>query len=218
MIKNIFLFLFFAGISTVGIIAFYKISPANINTPLKPQNLSKTSFSIDNPPSDSLKGNITSISGSVSFQPRSSDYASTIKDPRLIVQGDEISTLGNGKASISFPNIGNISLSPDTHLNIVQSLSQNFVTQITQGEANFQRIGNIPLSVISLDLSITLDDGTDIDVIADKDNSEVLFTINKGEVTFTYTDTSDDTSVIKAKEGKQIIFDNNTKTFNVKYL
>ena len=101
MLKKIFLFTISIIIGlTITVLGYLWDAPRNSQL-LKPF-FPKTFFSVANAPSQSLSGDITSMSGNVAWQSRTADYATLINSPVKIRQGEAISTYENGKAVIRF--------------------------------------------------------------------------------------------------------------------
>lgn len=215
MLKKLLLFLIFFSLGVALVFAADFMVSNNTIQKLNPAIKSK--FSIDNPPFDSLKGKISSLSGTVSFQPRSKDYATLINAPVEILQGEDLNTGGNGSATVIFDRIGEISLSENTQISFIQTLPQNFVISQKQGTATFQKTGNIPFSVRGLDLLINLESGkTSINV--DPDNSIITVDVLKGSISAAFNDTDNLSNVITIESPRRYIFNNNTKKGRISYL
>lgn len=210
MSKNILIFLFSFLISA-GVV--YKImSDQNIIVPqlsfLEPQ----TKFSIQNAPGESLRGKIVNLSGSVSYESRAANFGLSITSPTDIVQGDSLSTLGNGKAQVLFASIGTILFSSNTQVNFIQTLPQNFVVQQTQGSANYEGVGKIPFTIRSLDLITNLSNNSEVSITVDKDKLTATINIQKGSAVLAYEDLNNTSHVDNLSSGQEAIFDNNTQT------
>ncbi len=215
MLKKLLLFLIFFSLGVALVfVADFMVSN---NTIQKLNPAIKSKFSIDNPPSDSLKGEISSLSGTVSFQPRSKDYATLINAPVEILQGEDLNTGGNGSATVIFDRIGEISLSENTQISFIQTLPQNFVISQKQGIATFQKTGNIPFSVRGLDLLINLESGK-VSVNVDSDNSIITVDVLEGSVSAAFNDTDNLSNVITIESPRRYIFNNNTKKGRISYL
>ena len=215
MLKKLLLFLIFFSLGVALVfVADFMVSN---NTIQKLNPAIKSKFSIDNPPSDSLKGEISSLSGTVSFQPRSKDYATLINAPVEILQGEDLNTGGNGSATVIFDRIGEISLSENTQISFIQTLPQNFVISQKQGIATFQKTGNIPFSVRGLDLLINLESGR-VSVNVDSDNSIITVDVLEGSVSAAFNDTDNLSNVITIESPRRYIFNNNTKKGRISYL
>lgn len=215
MLKKLLLFLIFFSLGVALVfVADFMVSN---NTIQKLNPAIKSKFSIDNPPSDSLKGKISSLSGTVSFQPRSKDYATLINAPVEILQGEDLNTGGNGSATVIFDRIGEISLLENTQISFIQTLPQNFVISQKQGTATFQKTGNIPFSVRGLDLLINLESGK-VSVNVDSDNSIITVDVLEGSVSAAFNDTDNLSNVITIESPRRYIFNNNTKKGRISYL
>lgn len=215
MLKKLLLFLIFFSLGVALVFAADFMVSNNTIQKLNPAIKSK--FSIDNPPSDSLKGKISSLSGTVSFQPRSKDYATLINAPVEILQGEDLNTGGNGSATVIFDRIGEISLLENTQISFIQTLPQNFVISQKQGTATFQKTGNIPFSVRGLDLLINLESGK-VSVNVDSDNSIITVDVLEGSVSAAFNDTDNLSNVITIESPRRYIFNNNTKKGRISYL
>ena len=215
MLKKLLLFLIFFSLGVALVFAADFMVSNNTIQKLNPAIKSK--FSIDNPPSDSLKGKISSLSGTVSFQPRSKDYATLINAPVEILQGEDLNTGGNGSATVIFDRIGEISLLENTQISFIQTLPQNFVISQKQGTATFQKTGSIPFSVRGLDLLINLESGR-VSVNVDSDNSIITVDVLEGSVSAAFNDTDNLSNVITIESPRRYIFNNNTKKGRISYL
>ena len=212
------IFLFIISIATGGVIvvAGYLWGAPRDSQFLKPF-FPKTLFSIENAPSQSLTGEVTSISGNVSWQSRTANYATLITFPVKLLQGEEIDTQNNGEAIITFSKVGKITVSPNTQVNFIQTLPANFVIEQKQGLSTYDKAGDVPVSVRALDLLINLEKGT-CTVSVDKDTSDVTVTVNAGSATAAYNDTNSNTNILTISEGEKYLFNNNTKLGKIKSL
>lgn len=216
MLKKIFLFTISIIIGlTITVLGYLWDAPRNSQL-LKPF-FPKTFFSVANAPSQSLSGDITSMSGNVAWQSRTADYATLINSPVKIRQGEAISTYENGKAVISFPAIGNMTLSPNTQVGFIQTLPANFVVEQKQGISAYNKNGNIPISVSALDLLINIDEGSST-VSVDKDSTNIVVVVNSGSVTVAFNDTNNNTNIVTVNQGEQYLFNDNTKLGEVESL
>lgn len=213
MFKNILIFIFFFVISTF--IVYEILNSQNITTLHISLFEPKTQFSIQNAPSQSLKGKTINLSGAVSYQSRAANFGLSITTQTDIVQGDSLSTLGNGKALVIFGKIGNVSLLPNTQVNFIQTLPQNFVVQQTEGLSIYQRAGKIPFTVRAFDLIVDLSDNSSVSIGVDKDKSIVTIDIQKGIANLAFTDLNNVSNVVNLTQGEKAIFNNNTQSLNL---
>jgi len=92
-----------------------------------------TKFSLDNPPSQSLVGNISSLSGDILWQSRTNQQL-IITSPQKIQQGETLETGSKGQITIVFTDVATISAARNTKFSIVQTLPANLVIQQIQGQ------------------------------------------------------------------------------------
>lgn len=210
MAKNLFIFIFFTIIGTIiGICASIVIFNSHLS--IINQNSIKTQFSLEHAPSNTFTGKVTNISGNVIFLSRTASQGKLITTPTQIQQGEEISSLGNGEATIDFSNIVSITLSPNTQIAIIQALPAGLVVQQKQGTAVYTKTGNsAPIYVRPLDLLIDLHQGSS-EVLTDPDTSSVEIYVLKGYTDAAYEDIQNNSKVISIQKGYKLFFNNNTK-------
>lgn len=210
MFKNTILFLIFLSLSSLAIVLGYLWAVPRTNFLPKPY-YPKTSFSITNAPSSSKRGKVIPVGGTAQFLPRTSDFAKSISSPTTIVQGEEVDTLGNEKASVVFDKIVTVNLLPSTQVSLIQTLPVNFVFEQKQGNAVYIRAGNIPISVRALDLLINIESGKS-NVYVDPDSSTIEVNVEAGEARLAFNDTDNQTQIVSLKTGEKYSFNNNTKS------
>jgi len=214
--KKLFLFIISIAIGT-AIVTFGYLWDVPRNSQLLKPFFPKTLFSIADAPGQSLSGEIASMSGNVGWQSRTADYATLINSPVKVQQGEAISTYQNGETTVNFPGIGNMTLSPNTQVNFIQTLPANFVVEQKQGISAYIKNGNIPISVRALDLLINFEEGN-YAVSVDKDSTNIIVTVNSGSIIVAFNDTNNNTNIVTVKEGEQYLFNNNTKLGRIKPL
>jgi hypothetical protein len=200
----------------IFVVGFIYLSHQDITIP-NPL-LPVTHFSLENAPTESLKGNIASFSGNVAWQSRTAATASLINTPVTIGQGEEIVAQGNGAATIKFPKGILVQMNSNSDIGIVQMLPANIVILQNQGTVSYQNSDNkIPLSINGLDLMVNINQGT-AQVSVDKSTSSVVISVSSGSAVATFTDTQNNTQVETINNGNQMTFDNNTKTADIENL
>lgn len=172
-----------------------------------------TSFSLDTPPSDSLRGNIATMSGTVDWESRSATQPATLHSSPQIEQGEDIATETDGTALVQFPTCCSMQLSPLTHLSFVQTLPANIVIAQSQGSVEYATT-NIPVSVRSLSLLITM---TNDDIVFTMSKTQPILSIfvKKGLLQASYNDLQYNSTVIPVTEGQTFIFNDTTRSGNV---
>lgn len=194
--------------SLIIILGFLWISPRN--TQVLKIILPQTAFSLENPPSDSLTGEVTLISGKVGWISRVAATATLISSPIKLRQGESIAIYENGSANINWPAFGNISANSNTQLNFIQTLPENFVIQQTKGTATYNRTGVNPMSIIALDLLIDIKSGENT-ISINKDLSKITVNVKSGSLSVAFDDIENNTNVVSLKSGDEYIFNDNTR-------
>jgi hypothetical protein len=217
MFKNAFLLIVSVtlGIAII-ILGFLWVSPRN--TQVLKMILPQSLFSLEKAPTDSLSGEIASISGKIAWQSRIAPVAILINASTKLQQGEEVDSYNDGNAAIDFPEVAVITISPNTQVNLIQTLPQNFVVWQKQGLANYEKSGENPVSVIALDLLINVESGASCSILLDKENARVTVTVKTGSVTAAFNDSDNNTNVVLVKSVHEYIFDDNSKTGRIKTL
>lgn len=210
MIKNIFLLIVSITAGVIIIIGgFLWISPRN--TQVLKIIIPKSLFSLETAPTDSLIGEIASLSGKVAWQSRIAPVSILINSPIKLQQGEEIDTYENGSANIYFSAFGTIALSSNTQVNFIQTLQENFVVNQKQGTAIYNKLGENPTSIIAMDLLININFGKD-KILVDTDTSKVTINVQTGSVTVAFNDNDNNANVVLLNSGDKYIFNDKTRT------
>lgn len=118
-----------------------------------------TKFSLENAPSESIKGQITNMDGEIWWQGRTATEPAQLKEAIEIQQGEILIASDAGNLTVEFAPAATISLFPETQIEIVQTLPLNLVFNQSQGVGQYQSSGINPVTVRSLNLIINLEDG-----------------------------------------------------------
>lgn len=208
--KNLITFILFALIGIGATIIFIKALPqAAVRQPIKLPSFSQNQFSLENAPSESIKGKIATLSGDVKWQNRVATQAAQIVNPQVIQQGEELITGDDGLVSVEIPTAGQISISPKTDISFVQTLPQNVVFAQTKGKAEYLKTGSFPISIRSLSLLIQIESG-DIIVSLSEATPIVTIEVKDGLITVAYNDSQNVSQVLKIESGKRFVFNNDT--------
>lgn len=213
MIKNI-LFLFSSIIlGFVLIVSGYLLTSKKTIATSNPF-IPATNFSLENAPTDSLIGKISSFSGNVAWQSRTAPIANLINSNIDLRQGEELITQGNGKAYFQFPKILDISMQENSDLSIIQTLPANFVFEQKQGDVTYTKInGTTPVSVRGFDLLIEVNGSVEISM--DVKTSKVFVNVSSGTATAAYTDNQNNTQTVTINPKDEFSFDNNSKIYSL---
>lgn len=134
------------------------------------------SFSLDTAPPASLKGNITNMTGEVSWQSRTATEASIINSPQIIQQGEELDT--KDKATVVFANVAEINLS-NAQVYFAQTLPVDLVLQQKTGTVDYKKLGNSPVSVRVLHALVEILGDTTIKI-----NDDIVTISGKSQIAF----------------------------------
>ena len=203
--KRVLFFLLFLIIG-FGITTFIMYSQQQQVKKQVEQQAKKTGFSLERAPSDSLRGTIASLSGSVQWQSRVATQPAELKTPRTIQQGEELWTGKDGSISVQLSNGHSITLFPNSHVNFIQTLPSSIVLKQDAGSITYQANGKSSLSVTSLNLLTTMTDGK-MTIMVNKTQDGVSTTVLQGKATEAYNDANNTTSVSDVLAGQTFGFD-----------
>ncbi len=207
--------LFFAAIivAAVLVIAIFNRPTAQKQEPLISPIATSGGFSLEQAPSKSLKGTI-SFTGSLEWQSRIATMPALLTQPVSLQQGEIIITKDTGRATIEFPNAVSISASPNTEIEFIQTLPDNFVVLQRQGKADYKKSGTTPLSLRILGMILKQNEG-EISASIDDTGSLLTISVIKGSITAAYNDVDYLSNVLTVSEGETLTFDNETKTATI---
>jgi hypothetical protein len=168
-----------------------------------------TKFSLANAPSESLRGEIASMSGTVEWLSRTAANSVQVKNGQQIMQGEDITTGKNGKAVVRIQNDASLLLYPNTHVSIIQLLPGNFVFLQDKGSVDYENTVSTPVSVRTLDLVSLLNNGI-AKITVDSDDI-VTISVEKGVITEGFEDTQNTSNVVMVKAGQTYVFDDTIK-------
>lgn len=219
--KNAVFFLLFLLVGLGLIIGFFLIKqnsnfskiqniiPLGIPTP------TTTKFSLENAPSNSISGNITNLSGDVSWQSRIATEGATIKNPQSIQQGEDLATGKDGKVNLEFTGYLNIEISPQTELGIIQTLPVNFVFSQNQGIVKYTNLGNSPISVRSQNLLINIESGNST-ISIDPLRPYIYISVNAGSTTVGFNNSQNVTKIYNIASGKEGVYNYNLRRLTIR--
>lgn len=211
--KRVLLFLIFF---LIGLVSFTAYSLLRKNPGKPVNNIVETvvtpPFSIENPPSESVKGTITGMSGEVLWQSRTASEASRITSPQAIQQGETIQTGDTGNLTVNFPNEAEIKALSQTQIDLVQTLPVNFVASIASGSAQFTKTGSAPITIRALHLLIKIVQGT-LSLGVDEKNSLVNFSVINGSIQVAFNNLDLVSNVITFDQNQRHTFNDLTRSF-----
>lgn len=221
--KGIFVFGFLVGV--IIILGYFTLSNltswAHIpNVPNKTNDTNKSNesnlinFSIDKAPKDTLIGQMTDLKGVVSFESRVATAPATIKEPVDVHQGEIIKIGEKGSATIVFENELTLKLSDLADLSFAQTLPTNIVLNQKDGQVDYQKVGEVPVSIRVLQSLLTIENG-EVIIGVDTDNNQVIINIKKGGATIGFNDIDNISTVVPLHEGKKYLFDSGERTITL---
>lgn len=129
-------------------------------------------FSIESPPSESLKGSIASRSGELLWESRVATQPSELKDTIQIQQGERLITKGKSSVTLHFDHVGSLVFSENADVSFIQTLPIDFVVQQNKGTVQYTINGNTPVSIRIRNALITKLSG--VIQIAMKDEESII--------------------------------------------
>lgn len=114
-------------------------------------------FSLENAPTESLKGQITKMTGNVMWQGRIATGAAQIFSPISIQQGENLSTGKKSSLSLVFTNAATVNFSENTAVGVIQTLPADMVFSQTTGTVEYIKTGNFPVTVRANYLLVNID-------------------------------------------------------------
>lgn len=165
---------------------------------------------IDNPPKNSIKGEITDLDGEVKWQSRAASESATINAVQPLQQGELIETGADSSASVSFDTI-TAELFEQSSLEFPQTLPDKFMFVQRSGEVLYSNPKDSGLSVRSHALISVLKNGSmRISILPD----EPVITIEniEGTIQIGYNDSDLESHVVTLKDGDIFSFDTDERT------
>lgn len=172
---------------------------------------SGSKFSLLDPPSQSLKGLVSKLTGTVMWQSRIADNPTKIDNLANIQQGEAVETGQDGSLSITFPSAAQIDIGPLSKVNMAQTIPNDLVFNQVNGEITYQKLANIPVSVRSMHILIEIIDKATINVDISKGIIKV-----KGGAKVAFNNSANNTRLIEIPAGKTLIFNDNNLRVVVK--
>ncbi len=207
--KAVLLFILFFLIGLTVVLGYrYWNQPQNIFSNAKPDLTTK--FSLEKAPSESLQGNIATISGTVTWLSRTAAKPIKLTSLRTIQQGEDLTTGSNGIAVIRIKNDSSLFLFPNTHVSIIQLLPQNFVFVQNKGAVRYENTIQVPISIRSFDLVTIINKGI-VMLSVDPKKLTATVSVEKGIVNEGYEDLQNTSNVVTANAGQTFLYDETNK-------
>jgi hypothetical protein len=173
-----------------------------------------SSFSLENAPSESLKGIISTMSGEIDWTDRVATEASKIPSPVTIQQGEELSTGVKSSLSLVFPEVCTVKFSQSTDIQIIQTLPANIVFAQISGTGEYTKTDSEPTSVKALNLLANIDG--DAVITINQLKPVVTLTVKSGTATVAYNDLKYVSHEVTISAGHTYTFNSGTRRGVVK--
>lgn len=173
-------------------------------------NFEPTKFSLDQAPSDSIKGQIINMTGEIWWQSRTATEPAQLKDTISVQQGEIWIASESGNLTIEFAPAATITLFPKTKIEIVQTLPLNLVFNQIQGITQYQAFGSSPVTIRSLNLIVNLEDGLLV-VDTDEATGAIILGLKTGRAKVGYNSPEFDSKVWELEPGDVFEYDGNLR-------
>lgn len=178
-------------------------------TPVAP-----TTFSIESPPSQSVRGAITALSGEVRWQSRIATESARINAHREVVQGERIETGKDGLVSLQFGSSVRLEVSENSAIDFIQTLPQQTVFSQSAGSVIYENRTADPIAVRVLHLLIEQQEGI-IDVVIQENRPMVALTVKEGTARVGYNDLYYNSTTLDLRKGQKFYFNDETRKTDV---
>ena len=208
------LVLFIIGL-LIGIGAVIGNSSLKIkNTPAEPiisKKPPEPSFSVETPPSESLRGIIATHSGNMLWEARTATSPGELKGNAKIQQGERLVTKEKSSAKVNFDRAGSFELSENSDLSFIQTLPIDLVVEQKKGKIKYIINGKSPLSIRVRSALITKKSGIIEITLADND-SIVLISTLQGTAQIGFNDLDYVSQVFTLREGHIYEYNSDERT------
>jgi hypothetical protein len=213
--KNGVLLLLFFAIGFFGLLLINqwrqndKIKAAQIAIPVVTK---KIPFSLDDAPSQSLKGSIDALSGDTTYISRTATEPASLASDHVVQQGEVFETGDSGSIRLSLSDQTQALLASNTSLSLVQSLPENIVFEQSSGSVTYAKTSTDPLSVTSLHLVTLLKDSGSMRVTIGSDLGIVTVRVIKGSASVAYNSLDAVANKTEVSEDQSYSFNDSLRT------
>ena len=176
----------------------------------KASNFEPTKFSLEEAPSDSIRGQITGMSGEIWWQSRTATEPAQLTEVITIQQGEVLIASDEGKLTVSFNPAATISLFPETQVEIIQTLPLNLVFNQTKGIGQYQVSGTNPVIIRSFNLIVNIDEGL-LNIDTDEESGVITLSLKTGMAKVGYNSPEFDSKVWSLEPGDIFEYDSNER-------
>lgn len=213
--KKIFLgiiFFFFGGTAALGIFFAknHSLPEPIITIAGNEKKFEPTKFSLEQAPSDSIKGRITAMTGGIWRQERTATEPARLTEPTTIQQGEVLIASDEAKLTATFNPALTLTLFPDTQVEIIQTLPLNLVFNQSKGVGQYQTTGSSSVTIRSLNLIVNLDNGL-LNVDTDEETGAIILSLKTGKAKVAYNNPDFLSRVWELEPGDVFSYDSNER-------
>jgi len=218
MLKNILLFLLACGIG-IGIYWFYTQSTQKTQPPitqiLKENPTIPISYAVKNPPSDTLMGTMSDLTGEIKLEARDATEPAKLTNKQPVMQGERIVTAEKSSVRITFGADTTILLDKNTDVSFTQTLPISIVITQNNGTVTYsQDTDRFPLSVRVRNLLVRLQSGNVAITLEDGD-PRISVSVIDGSAKTAYNNAQFESQVNTLSKGDVMIFDSDARDATV---
>ena len=213
--KQIFLgiIVFLLGASAALLIFFarnHSVPEPIISIGKKASNFETTKFSLEQAPSDSIRGQITGMSGEIWWQSRTATEPAKLSEPAIIQQGETLIASESGNITVNFDPAAKLTLFPETKVGIIQTLPLNLVFHQTKGVSQYLVSGASPVTIRSLNLIANIDEGLFV-IDTNEETGAIILSLKAGSGQVGYNSPEFDSKVWELEPGDVFEYDSNER-------
>ena len=212
--KDVGLFIISFLIGTVMVVGYSIFNKQNFQQKPTIQNTKQKqtpTFSIESPPSESLKGLIASRSGTLFWESRIATAPSQLNDNVKIQQGERLITKDKSSATVNFDHVGSIVFLENADLSFIQTLPIDFVVEQKKGTIKYEVSGSTPLSIRIRNALITKTSGT-IQITVTDDDSIISISTVQGTAQIGFNDLDYVSQVFTLREEQVYEYNSDERT------
>ena len=213
-----YLWLYIVGVVVGFVVTYIFYAYTNSSEPRSPAIKQPTAreeistYSIVEPPTKSLKGEIASKSGSLLFESRLATIAGELKDTNIIQQGERLITETGGNATLKFDKVGSLELSEETEVSFIQTLPTNFVVEQKRGVVKYTVEGTIPISIRIRSAIITRSEGGLLQIEMTDGDPIILISTISGQAKIGFNDLDYVSQVFTLRSGEVYEYNSDGRT------
>lgn len=205
------------GILILGFGVYWKYaqtSEVDLISPL-PQatvapQITESLFSLDQAPSQSLRGTITGLTGEVKFLGRTATEAALVATSGVIIQqGENYMTGNNSTLAFSFEPSYSVWMNELTEVDIIQTLPTAMVVSQVDGTARYKTPDNAPISIRTAYLLTQLTGEATVE--RDSTEATVRVTVASGSAIAAYNDLDYQSHTVEIEAGNEFQFNYGTR-------